>query len=247
MNSSYPFSAVEDQLLLALRDQGHYNWDFIKRHYPDRKEWSLKQRHRILHQGLKRIEPRGSGKIGLLRLRKAKKLPFLDRPWTPADDHELQKLHFQGNDWLQISYAFPPRNAPECLTRWLRINPKAQYPFKTEMSPLWIRDAVKALDRPKCRKYWFSTRWRAFIYWFPDGRNFRDRPGYGQWKVRGMAEEDRRRRRNRKRIRREEARERGRVRERENLDAGEARYMLEQAEEEKYGGLHACERQLVRP
>ena len=65
--------------------------------------------------------------------------------------------------------------------------------------------------------------------------------------MRGKKEEDRRRKRNRKRIRREEAREREREWQRERLDAGEARYLLEQMEEEKYGGLHACERQLIRP
>ena len=245
MNPTYPFTAVEDQLLLALRDQGHYNWDLIKRHFPDRKVWALKQRHHMLHQGFNRMEPRG--KRGLLTLRRWKMLPFRYRPWTPKDDYELQKLHFKGNDWLQISYAFPPWNAPECLTRWLRINPAARYPFDTEMDIHWIHDAVKNLEQAKCRKYWFSTRWRGFIYWFPDGRNFRDRPEYEQQKARGKAEEDRRRKRNRKRIRREEARERERVRARELLDAGEARYLLEQMEEEKYGGLHACERQLVRP
>ena len=245
MNPTYPFTAVEDQLLLALRDQGHYNWDFIKRHYSDRTKWALKRRYHMLHQGIDRMEPRGNR--GLLPLRKRKLLPFRHRPWTPKDDYELQKLHFKGTDWLQISYAFPPYNAPECLTRWLHINPNARYPFETEMDAYWIRDAVKIPDQAKCRKYWYHTRWRAFIYWFPDGRNFRDRLEYELWKVRGKKEEDRRRKRNRKRIRREEARERERAWQRERLDAGEARYLLEQMEEEKYGGLHACERQLIRP
>ena len=184
--------------------------------------------------------------MGYLTIRIAKKYPFFYRPWTPKDDYELRKLHFQGNDWLTISYAFAPWNAPECLARWLRINPNARYPFKTEMDAHWIREATKNLEQAKCRKYWFSTRWRAFIHWFPDGRNFRDRPGYERQKVRGKEEEDRRRRRNRKRIRREVAWERERERDRERLDAGEARYLLEQMEEEKFGGLHACERQMVR-
>ena len=58
--------------------------------------------------------------------------------------------------------------------------------------------------------------------------------------------EDRWRRRMRKRIRRLEAKERERLRLKDVLDAGEARYMLELAEETKYGGWHACERQLLR-
>lgn len=234
-------------MLLALRDQGHYNWNFIKRHYADRAEWSLKQRHRILHEGLQRIPPRGRRKLGHLTFRQRWKSPVHFGPWTQRDDYELQVLHFKGHDWLQISYALPPRNAPECLTRWLRINPKARYPFKTgEMSPLWIAEAAKNGEQAKCRKYWFSTRWRAFRYWFPNGRTFRDRPEYEQWKLRGKVKEDRLRRRKRKRIRRQEAKERERVRIRDLLDAGEARYMLELAEEKKYGGWHACERQLLR-
>ena len=64
--------------------------------------------------------------------------------------------------------------------------------------------------------------------------------------MRGMEKEDRLRRRKKKRIRRLEAKERERVRLRDLLDAGEARYMLELAEEKKYGGWHACERQLLR-
>ena len=191
------------------------------------------------------MEPRGKR---YPTLRKIKMLSFWHKTWTQKDDYELQKLHFEGKDWLQISYALPPWNGPGCLDRWLRINPNARYPFKTEMSnPLWIVQNVKTLNHANCRKYWFSTRWRAFMYWFPDGRTFRDRPEYEQWKVRGKEEEDRRRRRNRKRIRREEARERARVREIEKFEAGEARYLLEQMEEEKYGGLHACERQLIHP
>ena len=201
MNSSYRFTAIEDQLLLALRDQGHYNWDFIEQ-ISGRGEWALKHRYSMLHKGWRRMDPRGKGKMGVHTIRKLKmsKVPY---GWTPKKDKDLQMLRFQGHDWLEISYGVPPYNGPECLARWLRLNPAAKYPFKTETDFRWtLEDVEKLLSMKKkgrsweemaeaipwggteCRKYWCSNHWYAFMYWFPDGRNFRDQPQFWQQKVR---------------------------------------------------------------
>ena len=200
MNSSYCFTAIEDQLLLALRDQGHYNWDFIEQ-ISGRGEWALKHRYDMLHKGLRRMDPRGKGKMGVHTIRKLKmsKVPY---GWTPKKDEDLQILHFKGHDWLEISYEIPPYNGRECLDRWLSLNPEAKYPFKTEMDFRWTLEDVRKLlslkkagrswgetakvmpwDETQCRKYWCSNHWYAFMYWFPDGRNFRDQPQFWQQKV----------------------------------------------------------------
>ncbi len=204
MNSRYCFTAIEDQLLLALRDQGHYNWDFIKRVHSDRAEWTLIQRYYKLHKGLSGMDPSGEEKRDLSAIQKAKMLR-VRHGWTLQKDEELQMLHSRGNDWLEISYELSPHNGLECLNRWLILNPDAKYPYKTEMDTNWRPEEVKKLvsmgkegrswgeiaeaiswDQTTCRKYWFSHYWYTFIYWFPDGRNFRDRPQYWQQKVRGQ-------------------------------------------------------------
>ena len=200
MKFNYCFTAAEDHLLLALRDQGHYNWDFIVQ-ITGRGEWALKQRHYILHKGLRRMEPRGRGKIGLHNIRNLR-MSKVPHGWMPQKDEELQMLHFQGHDWLEIAYKLPPYNGPECLARWLSLNPEAKYPYKTEMDFRWKFEDVKKLvsmkkgcksweemakaipwDVTNCRKYWYSHFWFAFNYWFPDGRNFRDQPQFWHHKV----------------------------------------------------------------
>ena len=200
MNSGYCFTAVEDQLLLALRDQGHYNWDLIEQ-VTGRGEWALKHRYDMLHKGLRRMDPRGKGKMGVHTVRKLK-MSKVPHGWTPRKDEDLQILHFEGHAWLEISYKLPPYNGPECLARWLSLKPEAKYPYKTEMDFRWTFEEVKKFVSMKkegrsweemakgipwngaeCRKYWCSHHWFAFIYWFPDGRNFRDQPWFWQHKV----------------------------------------------------------------
>lgn len=200
MDSNYRFTAAEDQLLLALRDQGQYNADFIAQ-ILGRGEWALKHRYQMLHNGLKSMNPRGKGKTEVHILRKVKKSEAR-YGWTPRKDYILENLYFEGHDWLYISERLAPYNAPECIDRWLRRNPQARYPFKTEIDFQWTaRESNKLIsmkkegrtwgemakafpwDDTQCRKHWYTNHWFVFIDWFPNGRNFRDRPQFWQQKV----------------------------------------------------------------
>ena len=200
MDSNYRFTAAEDQLLLALRDQGHYTGDFIAQ-ILDRSEWALKHRYHMLHNGLKSMNPRGKNKMEIRNFQKlhmSKAYPG----WTPKRDYDLMMSYRKGDDWLEISHKLTPFNAPECLARWLSFNPQAKYPFKTEMDFRWTIQDINALlsmkregrswveiakalpwDIMQCRKHWYTNHWLAFIYWFPDGRNFQDRPQFWQQKI----------------------------------------------------------------
>ena len=191
MNSNYRFTAVEDQLLLALRDQGHYNGDFIAQ-ILGRGEWALRHRYRMLYSGGTSTNPRGRGKMEVHSFEKLR-MPKGVKGWTPRRDYELQKLHFEGHDWVEISYKLPPYNGPECLARWLSLNPQARYPFKTAIDFCWQIQEINMLlsmkregrswgeiakalpwNETQCRKHWFTNHWSEFIHWLPDDRNFRD-------------------------------------------------------------------------
>ena len=200
MDSNYRFTAAEDHLLLALRDQGHYTGDFIAQ-ILDRSEWALKHRYHMLHNGLKSMNPRGKGKMEIRsfqKLHKSKSKPG----WTPKRDYDLMASYRKGDDWLEISHKLTPFNAPECLARWVSFNPQARYPFKTEMDFRWTIEDINTLlsmkregrtwveiaqalpwDVMQCRKHWFTNHWFAFIFWFPDGRNFQDQPQFWQQKI----------------------------------------------------------------
>ena len=191
MNSNYRFTVVEDQLLLALRDQGHYNGDFIAQ-ILGRGEWALKHRYRMLHSGGTSTNPRGRGKMEVRSYEKLRMSKGV-KGWTPRRDYVLQALHSEGHDWVEISYKLPPYNGPECLARWLSLNPQARYPFKTHVDFLWTIQEINKLlsmkregrswgeiakalpwDETQCRKHWLTNHWSLFIHWLPDGRNFRD-------------------------------------------------------------------------
>ena len=111
-------------------------------------------------------------------------------------------LQFKGNNWLDVSNELPPYNGPECLHRWLKLNPEAKYPYEMEMDTCWKVKKVVSMrnegrswgeiakvipwDQTKFRKFWFSHYWGTFIYWFPNGRNFQDRPQFWRHKVCGQ-------------------------------------------------------------
>ena len=191
MNSNYRFTAVEDQLLLALRDQGHYNGDFVAQ-ILGRGEWALKHRYRMLHSGGTSTNPRGRGKMEVRSFEKLRMSKGV-KGWTPRRDYVLQKLHSEGHAWVEISYKLPPYNGPECLARWLSLNPQARYPFKTAIDFCWQIQEINTLlsmkregrswgeiakalpwNQTQCRKHWLTNHWFEFIHWLPDGRNFRD-------------------------------------------------------------------------